>query len=150
MNEMNGDLLNIESGVIIHQINCIGATGGLAGALEQKWKTAFKSYCHACNSLTPQLGNVVLGIATHKDTSQENWKLIIAHVFGQYMPGANTDMKAVDMALGKLSRQLAREEFQGVPVYAPYKMGCGLGGGDWGQYSTLLTKHLPEIIIVRK
>lgn len=29
-------------------------------------------------------------------------------------------------------------------------MGCGLGGGSWPDYLSLLVKHIPEIIIVQK
>lgn len=148
MKIINGDLLTVNSGIILHQVNCMGATGGLAGALNRKWPQAFKSYRHACDSLTPQLGNVVLGIAAYSDVERELWKLLVAHVFGQYMPGANTDLDAVDRSLAKLSNQMKRIEYKDAPVYAPYKMGCGLGGGNWPDYEKILVKYFPDILIV--
>lgn len=72
-------------------------------------------------------------------------ELLICHVFGQVEAGAGTNMHAVEMAL-KIARLM---RFQG-PVYAPYKMGCGIGGGDWGAYSKLLQTYFPDLIIVRR
>lgn len=148
LKQIKGDLLKIESGVILHQVNAIGATGGLAGALRRKWPGAFRSYYARCR--LDAIGDVVLGIAEYQDDEKEKWKLLIAHVFGQYYPGPNTDMGAVAHALQKLSRQLERAEFKDVPVYAPFKMGCGLGGGDWSEYEPLLERFLPNLIVVNK
>ena len=150
LKQIEGDLLAIKEGVILHQTNCLGVTGGLAGALRRKHPGAFKSYLETCESVDDPLGTVVLGIAAWKEHGHElRWDLLIAHVFGQRNPGANTDLKAVDLALSKLARQLQREEFRGVPVHAPFLMGCGLGGGNWSDYSALLEKYLPEIVIVK-
>lgn len=134
MKTITGDLLQISSGVILHQVNCIGATGGLAGALRRKYPAAFEPYLKACSER--MLGAYVV--------ASVNSQLAIAHVFGQFQPGANTDLAAADIALRRL-----REEIQDRPAFAPYLMGCGLGGGDWTQYSALLEKHFPDITIVQ-
>lgn len=146
LKQINGDLLKIESGIILHQVNCIGATGGLAGALKRKWPDAFKSYRAHCHP--DAIGDVVVGVASYNNDEEGSFKLLIAHVFGQYYPGPNTDLAAVKSALYKLARQLKRDEFKDVPVYAPFKMGCGLGGGDWSEYEPLIEQFLPQTIIV--
>jgi hypothetical protein len=135
MKTIKGDLLAITEGVILHQVNCLGVTGGLAGALRRKYPAAFDGYLDACKQLVQP--PFLLTVATPK--------LLIGHVFGQPTPGPNTDLEMVECALTAARGELA--EF--VPLYAPYLMGCGLGGGDWPQYSALLEKHFPHIVIVR-
>lgn len=41
MTVIKGDLLKITEGIIFHQVNCMGLTGGLAGALRRKFPKAF-------------------------------------------------------------------------------------------------------------
>lgn len=148
MQTIIGNLLEIDRGIVAHQTNCIGATGGLAGALRRKYPPAFVPYDAACasNNLSP-LGTTVIGQVS-KDVLQP--RLFVAHVMGQEMPGANTDLKSVDRALADLRDQLEfHAYFRGLPVYFPHLMGCGLGGGRWDQYLPLLEKHFPSATIVQ-
>lgn len=77
-------------------------------------------------------------------------KLLIGHIFGQVSPGPHTNMMAVDLALNDLKFEMRKGWAAGVRVYAPHLMGCGLGGGNWDEYSRLLEKHFPDITIVKK
>lgn len=151
MKLIQGDLLEIKSGVILHQVNTRGVTGGLAGALRRKWPEAFDIYDEVCKDNHPEIsaGTCATGTCNGSD-------LMIAHVFGQVNPGPNTDLKLVDSALIFLASwywsvldayDQTEEEF---PVYAPWKIGCGMGGGDWDKYLPLLVKHIPDVIIVQK
>lgn len=143
MKTIIGDLLAIKSGIVAHQVNCMGATGGLAGALLRKWPEAFKAYHKQCFDM----GTDALGTALLARTSDGP---IIAHVFGQMQPGANTDLDAVSFALANLTSQIADDSlYDGLPIYAPYLMGCGLGGGRWEEYEPILEKHFPAITIVK-
>lgn len=147
MQEIKGDILEIQSGIICHQANCMGVVGGLAGALHRKYPLAFTQYFLAC-SLDPMMtetpGDIVLGVATM------NPKLIIFHMLGQTKPGPNTDMGLVEHAFIKLRRAITTPSAQALPIYIPYKMGCGLGGGDWNEYKKVIEKYFPEAIIVKK
>lgn len=137
MKTVTGDLLELRSGVILHQVNCLGATGGLAGALRQKWPRAFAPYLDYCKRNRQHgIGGFVIGQATPS--------LIIGHVFGQVQPGPSTDLLAVKESLDRAQAALI------APVYAPYKMGCGLGGGNWAAYRALLTIAFPDITIVQR
>lgn len=137
MKTITGDLLAITSGTVLHQVNCFGATGGLAGALRRKWPVAFDDYLAYCdNEGRDMLGRFVLGDAAHS--------LSIGHVFGQMYPGPNTDMAAVRRSLAE-ARDCVTSQ-----VYAPYKMGCSLGGGNWPEYLEALVEVFPEIIIVQR
>lgn len=137
MKLITGNLLDIRTGTILHQVNCLGATGGLAGALHKKWPAAFESYfAHCRRERARALGSVVVAEAEPG--------LFIAHVFGQFNPGPNTDMAAVHQSL----RDAA--EVATAPIYAPYLMGCGLGGGVWSKYQAALEAAFPDIIIVQR
>ena len=135
MTTLPGSLLSLTSGTILHQVNACAATGGLAGALRRKWPQAFVPYFEACAKGGCQ-GLFVPGRATGS--------LWIGHVFGQLNPGPNTDMRWVREALQEAAGFVTGE------VYAPYKMGCGLGGGHWPDYLAALVKAFPNIVIVRR
>lgn len=137
MKTIIGDLLELRSGIILHQVNCLGVTGGLAGALRQKWPRAFAPYLDFCaRNRERGLGGFVIGLAAPG--------LIVGHVFGQVHPGPCTDLLAV-----KESLEQARSTII-APVYAPYRMGCGLGGGNWAAYRALLTIAFPDIVVVQR
>lgn len=133
-----GDILDSRKGTILHQVNCAGLTGGLAAQLYKKWPAAFAEYHIACDSTGPaNLGYIMACPAT--------LDLIIVHVFGQDAPGAATNLHAVESAL-KMARLMRLPG----PIYAPYKMGCGIGGGDWPSYLALLRTYFPDLILVRR
>lgn len=71
----------------------------------------------------------------------------IAHIFGQVRPGPNTNIPAAERALSDFAKSYNTLEDQ--PLYAPYMMGCGRGGGDWNVYSALIEKYLPQTTIIR-
>jgi hypothetical protein len=134
---ITGNLLDITSGTILHQVNCRGVVGGLAGALHHKHPAAFNDYFLLCEKYSARnLGSVHEG---HVSRS-----LSILHLFGQADPGPNTSMTAVNIALeGLIVRPLLQ------PVYAPHGMGCGLGGGDWPTYCAALLRVFPSLCIVQ-
>lgn len=136
-----GDLLSIKVGVIGHQTNCIGAVGGLAGSIARQYPDWKDAYVKVCKSLpiSQLLGELFLYY-----TSSD---LTIASLFGQRVPGSGvmTDTKALTSALIKLHKDIPPT----TPIYLPYGIGCGLGGGDWGEVSTLIEKHCPRAILVR-
>lgn len=136
MNLITGSILDITTGTVLHQVNAIGTTGGLAGALRRKWPSAFIPYFDACAKGGCQ-GLFCPGRATPS--------LWIGHVFGQLHPGPNTDMRWVREAL-----QRAGEFMPDKPIYAPWHMGCGLGGGNWAEYLAALVHAFPNIIIVQR
>lgn len=138
MKIITGDILDISAGTILHQVNCRAALGGLAGALHAKNPSAFTDYFLVCD----KYGSMNLG-SFHE--GHVNRQLSIVHVFGQVEPGANTNILAVGDALTALSKRPLLH-----PIYAPYKMGCGIGGGNWDEYSDLLTKAFPSIFIVKR
>lgn len=124
----HSNILEVKSGIICHQVNCIGAMGaGLALQIRNKWPVVFKNYKEECKlhakDPTRLLGKV-------QDTFiSEN--LVIANCFGQVYPGRNgvmTNYDAWDEILNNLNDV---GNFFSLELHFPYMIGCGLAGGNW-------------------
>ena len=116
-----GDLLLVERGILIHQVNCRGVFGaGLAKQIAEKWPGAKLHYLQQ----PKELGTV----AIYKVNSNPLW---LVHLFGQDRYGrdrCHTDYQAVRKGLTQLHDTWTQDRYS---VCIPHKMGCGLGGGDW-------------------
>ena len=82
----NSNLLDVKSGIICHQVNCIGAMGaGIALQIKNKWPVVFNDYKKECQLFVHNpkklLGKV-------QDTLVSD-KLVVANCFGQVYPGRN-------------------------------------------------------------
>lgn len=142
MKIIDQDILEVESGCILHQVNCQAKMGaGLALAIAQKWPEVKKQYGLFCQSLSKVR---LLGEA-HPVNVDKN--LIVVNLFGQFNYGAGekqTSYPALAIALGKCALRYKTEK-----IYIPYKMGCGLAGGDWDIVSNLIEIILPQAYICR-
>lgn len=110
--------------LVCHQVNCMGKMGaGLALSIRKAFPSVYRVYKEKCDDGMAQLGDVqycsVLGDANY----------VIVNVFGQYGYGrgqCQTNYEALGKAFAKIHQAFPNEV-----VRIPYKMGCGLGGGDW-------------------
>lgn len=106
---------------LVHQVNCIGAFGGLAGEVGRRYPDVYRRYQEAIKGGTPLLGAI-----------QPIWiegDKFIVNLFGQHQIGTHkrqTNYGAVANGLLCL-----RDELVDDVVGLPYKFGCGLGGADW-------------------
>lgn len=127
MTIIDGDILNVTHGYILHQVNCLGATGGLAGALRRKWPEKFKGYSDVCkwakqdDDLESLLGSFV---------ASDGWPSLV-HVFGQFAPGPNTDYYAVDEALGCVSVGIDQKYPVHVPTEWDVALEVAIGRPTW-------------------
>jgi len=140
MKIIEGNLLEIEKGVMVHQVNCQKIAGaGLALQIRNKWPQWYKDFILYPN---PHLGNVQLF-----HVREELW---IANLYAQDRYGKDgkcyTDYQAFGVCLKWIRDNLY---FHGQMFYFPYKIGCGWAGGDWNIISGLIEKELPEAMIVR-
>ncbi|MGL5190517.1 MAG: macro domain-containing protein [Cetobacterium sp.] len=141
MNIVNGNILNVKSGIIVHQVNCMGVMGaGLAKQIKDKYPNVYYDYKDYCKTYDNILGDVY--------ASRVDDKLMIIHLFGQYSYGRNkkqTDYDAFEKALIMLKQiDDGKNTF-----YFPYGIGCGLAGGDWNVISSLIDRYFPKAIIVK-
>lgn len=139
INYDNGNILHFEEGVICHQVNCMGVMGaGLAKQIADKWPKVYGQYKLHC-----QLSQKTVHIV------HINHDLYVANLFGQftYGRGKHTDYDMLEHALFGLSKAFDKI----IPIYIPYNMGCGLGGGEWvvvlGLIESILGCH--NVTIVR-
>lgn len=138
MKEISGDILNIDKGIIVHQVNCQRVMGaGLALQIRNKWPIHYKDYLQQ----RPQLGNVF--------GTWVNEQLVICGVYGQEKcgnTGVYTNYEALEHGLKKVARAAKAHN---LPVYIPYKIGCGLAGGNWETVCQIIQKTVPDAIIVK-
>jgi len=134
MKVIKGNLLN-QQGVILHQVNCKRVMGaGIAKQIRSLYPQHYIDYLN-----TPQqLGNIVI--------TRISPSLTIIGLFAQDGYGRNkqhTNYNALEQCLIKVAQLNVQ------PIYAPYKIGCGLGGGDWEIVQQLFKKHLPQTTFVK-
>ncbi len=125
--EVQGDLLTSKSQVIAHQVNCQGVMGsGIAKQIKEKYPKVFGCYEFHCNVV--EVRKELLG----QCDLCENEPFYIANLFGQYDYGTHkrmTNYEAIYNALENLHKDMINLNLTSVSF--PYKMSCGLAGGDW-------------------
>ena len=136
---INGDILTPakKSTIVCHQVNCKGVMGaGLAKQIKFKFPHVFEIYSDACRSCgSDKLGDIQLVSCLNEAG------YIIANIFGQNSYGTDkrhTDYNALRSAFQKLS------SMDSWTIRIPYKMGCGLGGGDWNTVLSIIHEELVD------
>ena len=139
---VKGNLLESPVHIIAHQVNCLGIMGGgIALQIKKKWPPVFEKYkefiadWEYCNE-----GELPLGHCYAVEWDRDR---TIVNIFGQNgIGGMATDYEAVRKAFIELRKYLIDDlqyrRGSQIPVGIPYKMGCGLGGGDWDVYREML------------
>ncbi|MDR2964192.1 MAG: macro domain-containing protein [Treponema sp.] len=135
-----GDLLKWVgvSQVIAHQTNCLGIMGGgVAAQIKSRYPEVYAEYKKFCTANKSLLGQCQL-------VELNSGKGFIANLFGQQGvgPGRATDYDGLQKALGNLANQMREKGLTSVAF--PYKLGCGLAGGDWKVVEPMITKLFSE------
>lgn len=132
MKFVNGDITDIEYGAIIQQVNCRGVMGaGVAKALYTKWpviKSKYEWFSDRTNK------NALYGmIQTINVTPQ----ITVYNSFSQFDYGTHDKQTNEAMLINNINMickayaGLYAQSGNYIPVYVPYGIGCGLGGGNW-------------------
>ena len=131
------DITKIRSGIIAHQVNTKRIMGaGLALKLKRQYPLMFQEYQKAI----PSLGKMLVTKVTNE--------LYIACLYGQQtlFEKQNTDYDSLRKAM------IALQEFAdgiGKQVYLPYRIGCGLAGGEWAIVCDIIQEYIPEAIVCK-
>lgn len=145
MKYVNGNILYLRDCIIVHQVNCLQTAGaGLAKQIRERYPFWYKDY----QTRTPRFGGAYAVYSAAQN-------IYIASMYSQLSYGVHriqTDYKAFESALKELA--VMRERAVHItgerwPIYFPYKIGCGLAGGDWAIVSKLIEKHFPDDFIIR-
>ena len=146
INIVNGNIFDTHCNIICHQVNCQGVMGhGIAKQVKEKYKGVFneyKRYCDAhADSREAMLGEALI-VDVDYGAAVLDWlvnkeRKYIANIFGQltYGTGLRTNYKALVLGL-EVVANFAKEHNLSVAV--PYKIGCGLAGGDWNKVNILI------------
>ena len=130
-----GDILD-QKGIICHQVNCKKVAGaGLAKQIRERYQNWYEEFRKA----QPRIGTVSDFFAGDQ---------IIFNLYAQ--DGFGRDKRYTDYeALRKCFSWVTRyNEYQKLPIHVPYKIGCGLAGGDWNVVLKIIEEELPDAIIV--
>lgn len=145
-----GDLLNHPTvDAIMHQCNCFHTMGGgIAAHLKSKWPSiavADKKYSKRGDH--KKLGTVLPVYVTQTGQRVK----VVFNCYSQYYFGTaerNTDYEAFYRCCEDICRQIVKFNYGKIEVQkikvlgVPYKIGCGLGGGNWEIISSILQNTL--------
>lgn len=132
-----GDLLLSDAKYIVHQTNCvsIGKAAGLAYYLFNKYP---HSDCYKDRNKPSIPGTIDIrgdGVNTR----------LVVNMHAQYLPGGSWDDIQGDAAEDRkfyfhrcLNRLAKVDNLESVAF--PYKIGCGIAGGDWNWYLNAINK----------
>ena len=137
MKIIQGDILDIQRGIIGHQCNALYVMGaGLALQIARKYPGVLLRY----QEQRPLLGSCQL-VKAGDD-------FYVANLIGQADVGfgCQTDYDALRMAMASLCQQAL---VLGLPVYLPDGLGCGLAGGNWTVVKSIIEDELPEATIIQ-
>lgn len=145
---MYADLLSIKEGIICQQVNCQSVMGaGLAKAICEKYPKVKKAYLAVfLNSSKESLFGKYQLVRVTPDLS-------IANIFSQFRYGnpLKTGLRYTDYdkLIGALDRICKANP--NTFVYVPHNIGCGLGGGRWGELEPMIKalNHKNLIIVER-
>lgn len=142
---VNGDLFQTAAPVICHQVNCRGKMGsGVARQIRNLYPAVYEQYQRLCNQ---EKGNPrrLLGQIQYiccKDVKNETGVRSIVNIFAQDMYGYDgrcyTDYEAFERCLEELKHIVCT----GSTIAMPYKIGCGLAGGDWNTVYGIIDRSL--------
>ena len=141
MQVVSGDILESDKDFIAHQCNCVSKSGlGLAKSLFDKFPNA-NTYKNRQRASIPG----TIEFFPIRDSKQ-----FIVNMYAQFVPGKNYNEPRLEwfqQSLNSFSDIVGKRQ---VSLALPYKIGCGLAGGDWNRYfnviDTFSRKH-PNIQI---
>lgn len=136
METLTGDLLAATEDYIVQQCCCTAARpAGLSKAIAQRFPDA-NPYAGLKSTDAPAIPGKCKIIGTRK----------VACLYGQYTPGKPGNAKVPDYAKDRQGyfESALLDLISQIPADAslaiPYKIGCGMAGGNWTIYSAILQK----------
>jgi len=135
---INGDLFESSAPIICHQVNCQGKMGsGVAKQVREKYPAAYRQYIYRCKDEKPHqlLGHAQFVYGTDK---------IVVNMFAQDRYGYDGTRYTDYSAFSRCLHEIAKNVAPGTTIAMPYKIGCGLAGGDWGTVYGLIDQILGQ------
>lgn len=150
---IEGDILQAKTKSILHQCNCFHVFGGLATHIGRQWPEAEVADLTTDRGDLNKMGTFSMGVISKPKTPVK----CIFNVYGQFEPGPNTEQDMLLTGILRVSEFMMSTLKDQIPIDSvaiPYKIGCGIGGGNWEEIEFGLEKifkDLPiEAIIYRR
>ena len=123
-----GNILESDCNYICHQVNCKGAMGtGIAGQIRHKYPKVYIEYMEKCKAATAYPSHWFLGEIQIVELGKYHnvINMFSQDTYGEI--GRHTNYEAFMECLLKIKEEVPVES----SIAFPYKIGCGLGGGNW-------------------
>ena len=137
-----GNILDVDTGIICQQVNCKGVMGaGLAFQIKKEWPVVFNTYRERYKKVGLSLGEAII---VNVDRQKS---IYVANICGQDAYGRGrvfTDYNALEYGLNSVKNWAGNRQ-----IYLPFGMGCGLAGGDWNTVLQIISKITPNAIIIK-
>lgn len=137
-----GNLLDAKEKVIAHQVNCQGAAAGLAAAIFRKWPWAKNDYMQCVTRIRKMAGHTKSLLGMAQLTGQQKDGHIICNLYGQYEAGAAYNPQKLEQALEQLA---ATARIMNWSVALPWKISCGICGGDWYEVQQIIERTMDGV-----
>ena len=123
--EVKADLLEFPVQAIFHCANCFNVMGGgVAKSIKTKYPEAFQADSETVCGSKAKLGK--FSFAQTEDAK------LIYNLYGQYKFGAGRQINYEALYQAIEAAKLHSSELLVKTIGVPYRMGCGLAGGNWG------------------
>lgn len=133
---VKGDILQSKAPYICHQVNCMGAMGaGVAKQIKALYPGVYEEYKRVCDEHCKNPAELLgqnLGVRVNDD-------LAIINLFGQLEYSrfhSCTNLSALRAACIPVAANIPKH----IEIAMPYRIGCGLAGGDWGAVMDMLAE----------
>jgi O-acetyl-ADP-ribose deacetylase (regulator of RNase III) len=144
--QLQCDITSLEPGfVICHQCNCVTwNAAGLAKILFEKYPMANTYYTKHQQGIQSQPGTIDIS----HDFKTSNY---IINMYGQFSPGSIKKEEEEYRNREEYFKNCLKELKNFVianhvkKVAFPYKIGCGLAGGNWNNYFQMLNSFAKEV-----
>lgn len=141
-------ILSESGGILCHQVNCQRVAGaGVALAIRRCWPKWYSLFRNR------KLGKDELGRGYLAKVQAEPL-VIVADLYGQEYYGHRknyiyTNYAALACAIMEAKASWT-QYYPQLPVYLPYMIGCGNGGGDWKYVlNQILIPLLPDATLIK-
>lgn len=154
---INGNLLDADVDVLIHQANCQGTMGsGIALQLKNAYPEVYKADLTFSIPLGKErLGEWSVADVRHRHTGK---LLQVVNAYGQvtYGRGKHTNEKKLLSILDAVFRQIHDHQHETgirLKIGIPHHIGCARGGGDWNivldGMTKLYNKYHVDLVLYR-
>ena len=140
-----GNIFNGNCDVVCHQVNCQGAMGsGIAKEMRQRFPEVYEKFRTTYREHENKLGNIdIIPVCEGART--------VVNMYAQdnYLPRGiqHTDYAAFETCLRKI-KEAFYDKRHNITIGFPYKIGCGLGGGDWDTVLGLIERVFSDLPVL--